>query len=269
MNTTIHERNRSNIPAAAPVFYVLFLVCYVSACAVEPEDSGGGITVSLFVYGEERPRYFSLSGGTEITDPGLIASAAWDIALESHDSSFFVLTNSGVTAADLGSGGNGAVWHTGKTDFASVVLADAVTNPPEEYRPYTQDVRRWAIAMGADPVRETLNVMTYLGYPGGDAPETNGETEATPFQRLDPVRDSGGGMDPAYKPYLFNKKQFYEMRGMPPTYIPTGQVYVIRHGDGKAHSKFQIPDGYLEYNPQKPLEAFFVLRFIHEQFASE
>jgi hypothetical protein len=239
----------------------LLIILLCSACPVETEQVEG-TSVKLFVYGEEGPHYFSLATGTAAQNP---QSTGWDIAFDSHDSSFFLLTNSGVTAEELGSGGNGGVWYTDKTDFASVTLADAVMEPPAEYQPYTRDVRRWAIAMGADPVRETLNIMTYLGYPNSALPESNGETEASPFQRRDPVRDAGGGMDPSYMPYLFNKKQFYEMHGMPPAYSLTNQVYVIRHGNGAGYSKFQVVDGYLEYNSRKPLEAFFVLRFIHEK----
>jgi hypothetical protein len=248
--------------------FPLALACLcLAACPQEPEEKPG-ITVTLYVYGNEEPRYWSLATGEEVTDPGAIKSQAWDIAFHTHDSTFFILTNSGITAASLGSGGKGAVWYTDHTNFDSAVLADAVTNPPEEYQPYTQDVERWAMVMGAEAVRETLNIMTYLGYPGSDSPEHNGMTEATYFQRRDPLRTGGGAMDPSYMPYEFNKKQFYEMRGMPPTYTPNYQVYVIRHGDGLGYSKLQVPDGYLEYNAAKPEEAFFVLRIIHEQLSN-
>jgi hypothetical protein len=232
------------------------------ACPVEPEGEPGlGIRVPLNA--NER-RYFSLASGDWIADP---ATQAWDLAFVSHDASVFVLTNSGVTAGELGSAGQGRVWHTEKTDFASATLADAVTADLGEYEPYTRDVTRYAMIMGANPATETMNIMTYLGYREGNKDEATqgryGETPTNPFLA---EAVASGGMNVSYSPYKFNKRAFYTMGGgMPPKCAPTNRVYVIRHGDGQDHSKVQFPEVYLEYNDAKPEEAFYFLRLVHEK----
>lgn len=240
---------------------VLTLCC--SSCPVDPEEEAGiGITIPL---NAEETRYFSLSTGEQVTDP---KNADWDLAFESHSAGAFVLTNSGVTAANLDSGGQGGVWYTEKTDFASVTLGDAKKNPPEEYRPYTRDVRRYAMIMAADPVEETLNVMTWLGYRDNEKDEAlygnYGETPENPFLAQKVPKE---GMNSSYSPYRFDKRAFYTMGGgMPPQCAPTGQVYVILHGDGQTHSKIQFSEVYLEYNNAKPDEAFYFARLVHEKF---
>jgi hypothetical protein len=232
-------------------FFLLLLAALVfTACPVEPENTDGGITVTLPVNGGGGTTYLSLSSGEPVSNP---ASAEWDIAIEAHDSSFFILTNSGVSAQDLKSGGQGAVWFTEKTDFPSVALADAKQENLGEYEAYTADTTRYAVIMGP-VVKETLNVMTYLGYRSGDG------TEASPFL---PELVGAGGMTASYSPYRFDKKQSYSMGGgMPPAYSPTYQVYIIRHGDGTAHSKLQLADIYLDTAGG---EYFFVLHIIHEK----
>jgi hypothetical protein len=185
----------------------------------------------------------------------------------SHDAGVFALTNSGITAAALGSGGKGGVWYTGKKDFAPVTLAAAEKNPPPEYAPYAADVKRYAMIMGADPVEETMNVMTYLGYRDSDKDEAvhgkYGETSGNPFLA---EQMGSGGMNASYSPYKFNKMAFYSMGGgMPPKCAPTNQVYVILHGDGLTHSKVQFPEVYLEYNDAEPEAAFYFLRFVYEK----
>jgi hypothetical protein len=68
------------------------------------------------------------------------------------------------------------------------------------------------------------------------------------------------GQMASYIPYLFNKKQAYTMKGMPPTYTRTGQVYIVRHGDGARYSKLQLSEVYLESgSPSR-----FVLHLRHE-----
>ncbi|MDR0389746.1 MAG: hypothetical protein LBH73_06725, partial [Spirochaetaceae bacterium] len=70
---------------------------------------------------------------------------------------------------------------------------------------------------------------------------------------------------PAYIPYLFNKRQAYTMRGMPPAYNPTGQVYIIRHGDGVTYSKVQLSDVYREPGPPSS----FALRLTYAPVSDE
>jgi hypothetical protein len=141
--------------------------------------------------------------------------------------------------------GLGGVWFTGSTNFDAVTRADQRVIPAagSEYAPYTEDVYRYALVMAAEPVKQNLNVMTYLGYPATG----------------DPAAGSGTGLDPAncfkrasmvdmgsYTPYLFNRMQFYTMRSMPPVYTPTNQVYIILHGDGVTYSKAQLSEVYRE-----------------------
>jgi hypothetical protein len=250
-----------NTKMASPIFFLLASLCFL-ACPVEPEDEPGiGITVPL---NGNKPMYFSFSAGSWVTDP---KTDVWDIAFVSHDASIFVLTNSGITASDAGSGGKGGVWHTEKKDFSSVTLADAKKPPSAEYLPYTQDVKRYAMIMGANPVTETMNVMTYLGYRDSDKDEAvhgpYGETTANPFLA---EQMGSGGMNASYSPYKFNKMAFYSMGGgMPPKCTPTNQVYVILYGNGISHSKIQFPEVYLEYNDAAPEEAFYFLRLVHEK----
>jgi hypothetical protein len=263
----MQTKKENTVPVLRALSFLLTALAAASfmACPVEPEDEPGiGITVPL--NGGE-PMYFSLSTGGRVTDPALIQSETWDIAFVSHDAGVFVLTNSGVTAAGLGSGGKGKVWYTEQTGFVSVTPEDAVTNPPAEYEPYTQDVTRYAMIMGANPVTEIMNVMTYLGYRDNEKDEAvygkYGETTSNPFLA---EKMGAQGMDASYSPYRFGKKAFYTMGGgMPPKCTPTDRVYVIRHGDGLTRSKIQFPEVYLEYNDAAPEEAFYFLRLVHEK----
>jgi hypothetical protein len=267
--------NNGGVPQCLAL--LLAALC-LAACPVEPEDEGGLTLHLLLNVWEENEskldpwfrnnrRYFSLSTGEEVSDPAQIKSQAWDLGFESHDASFFVLTNSGITAENLGSGGEGAVWYTGKTDFTAVAGSDAVSSPPAEYLPYTQDITRYAMIMGAAPVKETMNIMTYLGYrerDDQDPEDVSGPygSETNPFLA---ERVGSGGMTSSYSPYRFNKMACYSLGGgMPPVCTPTKQVYIIRHGDGQTLSKFQIAEVYLEYNAAKPTEAYYAVRFIRE-----
>jgi hypothetical protein len=223
---------------------------------VEPGEEPGFL-VKLRIYGDDGTKYYSLDTGAEVSNP---ASKDWDIALEAHDGTFFVLTNSGVSAERAGSGGAGAVWFTEKDNFDSAGLADAVTDGLGEYASYTTDQRRYAMVM-SNVAEEYLNVMTYLGYPESDTAAHNGLTEETYFKRKEPDQS---GMA-SYVPYGFDKKQFYSMRGMPPNYTPNKRVYIVQHGSGTAYSKLQIPEVYLEYDSEEMANSVFVLKIRHEK----
>jgi hypothetical protein len=220
-------------------------------------DDGGGIR--LPTDGSGGRLYYDLSSGEEVAPAG----DNWDIALEAHDGAFFVLTNSGATATELGTAASGAggVWFTGSTDFGAVTTAAQriIPEADSEYEPYTQDAKRYTIVMAADPVEQTLNVITYLGYPttGGYPPAGDGSglSQENCFKRTDHTAVNMA----VYVPYLFNKMQAYTMKGMPPNYTPTKQVYIVRHGDGLRYSKLQLSEVYLESGSQY----HFVLHLSH------
>jgi hypothetical protein len=237
----------------------LIAALVLAACPVEtPEEKG--LTIRLRIYGDDGTKYYSLATGEELVDPAAIVGNAWDIALEAHDGTFFVLTNSGASAERAGSGGQGAVWHTEVFDFDKARLADRVTEKLGVLEPYTTDKKRYAMVMSA-AAEEHLNVMTYLGYPDSDKPESNGLAMETHFKRKEPDET---GMA-SYVPYLFDQKQFYTMRGMPPNYTPTYRVYILRHGNGTDHSKIQVNDVYLEYDNKNMANSAFVLKLRHEK----
>jgi hypothetical protein len=176
-------------------------------------------------------RYFSLATGKAVTNPKKIASQAWDLAFFNTR---LIYTNSGVTATELGSGGKGGVWYTDKS-FAEAGWEDRVTDDPL-YQPYETDVYRFAYGMtgGEESTyssRRKMNVMTFMGY-DNENEEGAGFSEERPFSLN----------------YRYNKKGFYVnemdpvtgMGIMPPLFSASGQVYIIRHGDGKGYSKFQV-----------------------------
>jgi hypothetical protein len=172
--------------------------------------------------------YYSLSTGQQITDPADIASDTWDIAfMRSTNVWRMIMTNSGDTAVDLISSGDGSVWYTEKFDLDDVRMEDKVDPPEGILGLYATDQKRWIDVMGNVRVLN-LNVMTFVGY----ANETAADGSSTqPF----------AGTPEHEMPYLYNKKQFYKSPGgMPPGFVATGRVYIIRHGDGAHYSKIQI-----------------------------
>jgi hypothetical protein len=245
------------------VVFTLLLALAFAACSVDiPEEEG--FIVKLRVYGDDGTKYYSLAAGgsakEEITGAD-IASQKWDLAVEAHDGTFFVLTNSGASAVRAGSGGQGGVWHTGQFAFERTGFNHRVTGDLGVLADYTADQKRYAMVM-SDVAEEYLNVMTYLGYPDSGNAAHNGKTKETHFKRKEPDET---GMA-SYVPYLFNQKQFYTMRGMPPNYTPTYQVYIVRHGNGTGYSKVQINEVYLEYDSKVMSNSVFVLKIRHEKF---
>ena len=175
-------------------------------------------------------KYFSLSRGVEL-DESAKNTGEWDIALKSGVGFLYIYTNSGSSAAELGSGGKGGVWFTEKTDFNDTVFEDRVTDfsgDYAEYEVYVTDVTRYQHAMSAS-LPGPMNIMTYYGYRTG-----SGETMEDPFEWSVPG-------PPSAPFYEFNKKAFaYVTGGMPPPWYPTRRVYIVRHGDGEHYSKFQV-----------------------------
>jgi hypothetical protein len=230
---------------------IFALVLALGACETGAdtgdEDGGSLITVAIAYSGGDDPWFYSLPKGneetyTEVSGPA-IKSGAWDLAVEAHDNSFFIRTNSGASADEYDTrgsgGGQGGVWFTDKTDFGAVRVSDRVIpGAGSEYAPYTEDITRYAIIMNNLSVKEVLNVITYLGYPGSGS----GLSAEDPFQR----NEADSGNMASFIPYSFNKKGAYTMLGMPPAYTPTDQVYIVRHGDGDGWSKIQLVDAYIE-----------------------
>jgi hypothetical protein len=194
-----------------------------------------GVSLST---GNTETKYFSLSTGEEVTG-GDINTDKWDIAFRRTR---LILTNSGDTAAALNSGGKGAVWYTDKTVLSEVVFGDQVVNPEGDFailKDYTTDkVRYTRIDMQGPntgtPSALTLNVMSYVGYRNE---ATAAGTQDDPFTSTDQANPM---------PYLYNKKEYYASSGMPPVMSGTGQVYIIRHGDGARYSKIQITYEYAQ-----------------------
>jgi hypothetical protein len=172
--------------------------------------------------------YYSLSTGQQITDPADIASQAWDIAFMRTASVWrMIMTNSGDTATDLVSSGDGGVWYTEEFELGGVGMGDKADPPEGILAPYATDQKRWVDVMGSVRVLN-LNVMTFVGYANEN---TVDGSSGQPFS----------GTPEHEMPYMYNKKQFYKSPGgMPPGFVSTGRVYIIRHGDGAHYSKVQI-----------------------------
>lgn len=186
-------------------------------------------------------KYLSLSTGKTVS-ASKKKTTEWDIAVAA--SMFVFRTNSGVTAADAGSGGNAYIWYTDKTDFNDVTLNDRVELAGTEYEPYAQDVTRYYYSTMNGPVTSAvpMNMFTYFGFYEQEV--NNGLTYETPFKtvprKLDPET---GDPEPIalFIFFHFNKKMAYEgTGGMPPGFKETKQIYIIRHADGVHHSKFQV-----------------------------
>jgi hypothetical protein len=176
-------------------------------------------TIQVTVAETTGAKYFSLSTGEEVAPD----SNAWDIGFVRPRT---ILTNSGTTASELGSSGQGGVWHTEK-DFDEAVQSDAVSD--SALSAYTVDVKKYIYSMSATSHRP-LNVMNFTGYATGDG------TEENPFRTMQ-----------------YNQKQFYTGgSGYPVTNI----VYIIKHGDGSHYSKIQIAE--YEYNGSGPSDTYVV-----------
>jgi hypothetical protein len=169
--------------------------------------TGDGI-IAVTVKGDERC-YFSTTTDEQVRGAS-IKTQEWDIGFQRPRT---IMTNSGITAETLNSGGTGMVWYTDKTDFDAVVLSDAVKTG--ELNGYFTDTSKWFNSMSTDQ-NITYNVINYTGYKTG----------------------SGTAEDP-FKTAEYNKKQFYKREGSG-SYPVTKEVYIVQHGDGVHFSKIQI-----------------------------
>jgi hypothetical protein len=112
----------------------------------------------------------------------------------------------------------------------------------KEYEEFTVDKEKW-VAIIVKPYFDTtlptnMNVMTYLGYYGGDGSAGNSYKAK---EWTNPA---------SYVPYTFKKKQFFTMYSLT-NFEVTKQVYIIRHGDGVTYSKVQITGFEMLSSPAK------------------
>ena len=174
----------------------------------ETEDTGQGSEGTITVTVNEGDKfYYSLTTGEKVTGAN---TKEWDIGFQRPRT---ILTNSGDTATELESSGNGTVWHTGKTDFDVVTLNDAVKTGP--LATYFTDTKKYFFSMSTKQ-QVTYNVMNYSGFSEGTG------TEADPF-----------------KTASYNQEQFY-IRASSSSYPVANAVYIVRHGDGNSYSKIQV-----------------------------
>lgn len=201
--------------------FVLFAGCNTDSTDSPPSE---GETTAIITVSSQT-KYFSLNPFKEITGAG-IATNAWDIAFGPLLTTG-ILTNSGSTAADLSSGGNGGVWHTDKTDIETTTLGDRVMSG-SFVRDTDMKVYRSPVAMGGGsppPDEISVNVMTHFGWIVGDG------TLGSPYSAT-----------PIIAIFQNHAKAFVGApAAMPPAFAVTNQVYIIRHGVGGSNfSRIQI-----------------------------
>jgi hypothetical protein len=217
---------------------LLCAALFFLGCPTDPEDEepnyGGDVKnlpgVSLAT--ADGIKYYSLSTGEEVTGAD-INTNKWDIAF---NRTRLIYTNSGDSAKGEGKGG---VWHTEKTDLATVSYGEQ-----KEFKigdvSYNVDVGRYLYTgMGAAPTAQTMfNVMTYVGYGYGDG-STNSIGSYVPMSEDYSTYPATGPLTD----YKYNQQQYYMQEhstGGGPVFGSTNQVYIIRHGDGEHYSKIQI-----------------------------
>ncbi|MDR2029016.1 MAG: HmuY family protein [Treponema sp.] len=223
-----------------------FLVLFCTAalflgCDTDPgEDTNyGGEQKSLPAVSlatADGTKYYSLSTGAEVTGAD-IETNKWDIAFSRTR---LIYTNSGDSAKGEGEGkGNGGVRHTGKTNLADVSYGEQKDFAVGGVN-YNVDVGKYLYTgMGAAPTAHTrFNVMTYVGYGYGDGTTNDigsyvaGSGDYSGYPATGPFTD-----------YKYDQYQYYTQEhsgGGGPTFASSGQVYIIRHGDGEHYSKIQI-----------------------------
>lgn len=227
----------------------LILLCAVLFMGCDTTTGGGddgGKYLSAVEVASNEIVYFSLRTG-ETVEASEANTTDWDIAVtRTSDGNMppkgvyrLVLTNSGVTATEKVSSGAGGVWYTGTTDFKAVTNADiarVIADSTEPNNTYHEDVTRYVdAAMGgpASPLARAMNVMTYVGY-DNETVNQDGTTEGKYFSNN----------------YTYDKKQFY-LRNSSDAFVPTYQVYIIKHADESGYSKIQIEYEYVSGSPAK------------------
>jgi hypothetical protein len=175
-----------------------------------------------FSVSNEGTRYFSLSTGEQVAEP---SGTNWDIYFQETRT---VGTNSGETATQMSSGGQGGIWPTNKTDFASVTLADKKEGVLDgfDYTPWHTDKIRWVANMYGYQ-QKPVNVATYVGF-------------TVEFGSVYAERDGReSGRNALFPSLNYDKKAYYTMFTMG-VFVPSLQVYIVRGADGVHHFKVQI-----------------------------
>ncbi|MDR2314035.1 MAG: HmuY family protein [Spirochaetaceae bacterium] len=200
----------------------LTLLCaavFFAGCGNPAGGGEEGKTFSVSVVASDGIKYYALrSGEAEAVDASQAATTDWDIAFSRMR---LIFTNSG----NSNSSGQGTVWYAGTTDFDSVTSVTAVNVFTANGKDYNVDTNTYIPKSGSGSEEKPINVMTYVGYTSG----------------------TGTSTDPYQAPNLYNQDQYYSSPTMG-TYTSTGNVYIIKHGDGSGHSKIQIAYEYVGGN---------------------
>lgn len=243
----------------------LVLICTTLlflGCPTEPEDNtnygtGEPKELNVTVTSSTDAVYYSLATGQQVSDAAKIASKEWDIAFQR---SRMIYTNSGATADATTSGGLGGVWFTNKTDFGGVSDEDEVetTGNYAEYADFTADVVKYTSTTASS----RFNVMTYWGFKSGTGTSEDPYTTYAMTDFEDTTK---------FVPYGYNKKNYIKMTQMIPSasFELTGQVYIIKHGDGEHYSKVQIIDytsQSADPNVAPPVPAADILKIKYQNF---
>jgi len=200
----------------------------LAGCQQATSSSTSNSTKSLTVTSTSTSvyQYYDLSTGAEVADP---ATQSWDIAFNSTTGG--VRTNSGATASappasatvatPSSSGGLGGVYYAGSSDFDSVTtvnssgFGDVAATDASVYTSTTMDGVNYTTS------QIVVNKITKLDYDGGDG------TSDTPYTYTDLATAYGGDA-------------YYSYNDTTHAISASGEVYVVRHGDGTHYSKFQV-----------------------------
>lgn len=193
--------------------FLLILALGLGGCDDLRETETPASPSSLTVISTSETTYWDLDTGNQVADP---ASQDWDLAFSGSTGGVF--TNSGASAAGLGSGGLGGVAYSGTTEFNQVTDAGS-EDFTGDFETDTSVSLQTAGPSGVTVTTAVLNLATKLEYSSGSG------TPEDPF-----VNDGSPEIyeGPAYYAYL---------EGVIST---SGEVYLVRHGDGVQVSKVQI-----------------------------
>jgi len=157
----------------------------------------------------------------------------WDIMITGQKE---ILTNSGVTATDLSSGGKGGVVFSGKTDInqdiGTVETATLFSSDPHKGFDYTYWEKSTA---DAEAKIATSNAISFPGYSSDNGRDGSTEEKAWIF---------GTEKNPLNADVNFSLGHAYaKWERMDPKYSDfTNNVYIIRSGDGASYYTLQIAD---------------------------
>jgi len=201
-------------PAALGLL-VLLAGCQQATNDDEDDAPSFGSTQALTVTATSAVTYWDLDTGTQVTDP---ASTAWDIAFTSGTSG--VYSNGGATATALASSGTGAVYYSGSTVFDDVTTY-ATSGFNATWSTDTAVYVATATQGGTTTSSVILNKMTALDYSGGTG------TEADPY-----TNDASTG--------VYDGEAYYNYDSTSHAFSTSGEVYLLRSGDGSKVFKLQI-----------------------------